>query len=369
MHNAPPRPAAPKPAAGSGPERYTANSLRVFVRRVAAKAGLEDIDAMRFADALVSADLQGNATHGISRLAIYVRRMQRGLIEPRAVLTVCHKRGGVLSLDANNGLGQVQALKTLDLLRPLARAHGVAAATICNSQHFGTLSYYCNLMAEENLILLAMTNCEPAMSPEGGCEAYFGTNPIAASFPTDRGFPVKVDLATSIVARGNIIAADKAGKPIPTGWALNAVGEPTTDAKEALNGTVLTMAGHKGYALAVMVEAFSGALAGAAVGSSIGSMYKHMDRPQGVGHFFCLFDVSAFMPVAQFNQRMGQMVDGIKACRKRPGTAEILVPGERSTRVARENADQGVPVGKAVFDELVALGAELGVPPDFTRMS
>jgi LDH2 family malate/lactate/ureidoglycolate dehydrogenase len=345
------------------------NSLKVFVRRVAVKAGLEEIDAMRFAEVLVSADLQGNATHGISRLAIYVRRMQRGLIEPRAALTVRRQHGGVLALDANNGLGQVQALKALDLLRPLARVHGVASATICNSQHFGTLSYYCNLMAEENLILLAMTNCEPAMSPEGGCEAYFGTNPIGASFPTDKGFSVKVDLATSIVARGNIIAADKAGKPIPAGWALNAAGEPTTDPKEALNGTVLTMAGHKGYAMAVMVEAFSSVLAGAAIGSSIGSMYKQMDRPQGVGHFFCLFDISAFMPVAQFNQRMGQMVDGIKACRRRPGTDEILVPGERSTRLARQNAGKGVPVGKAVLDELIALGTEFGVTPDFTRVS
>lgn len=368
MHNSTPPSPAPNSAAGSGPERFTANSLKVFAKRVAVKAGLEEIDAGRFADALVTADLQGNSTHGISRLAIYVRRMQRGLIEPRAALTVRHRRGGVLALDANNGLGQVQALKALDLLRPLARANGVAAATVCNSQHFGTLSYYCNRMAEENLILLAMTNCEPAMSPDGGCEAFFGTNPIGASFPTDRGFPVKVDLATSIVARGNIIAAEKSGKPIPRGWALNAAGESTTDAKEALNGTVLTMAGHKGYALAVMVEALSGVLAGAAVGPAIGSMYKQMDRPQGVGHFFCLFDVSAFMPVADFNQRMGRMVDSIKASRKRPGTEEILVPGERSSRFVRENASRGVPVGKAVLDELIALGADLGVEADFTRV-
>ena len=131
-----------------------------------------------------------------------------------------------------------------------------------------------------------------------------------------------------------------------------------------VGGTVLTMAGHKGYALALMVEAFSGVLAGAAVGSAIGSMYKNMDRPQNVGHFFCLFDVSAFMPPAEFGSGMGRMIDEIKGSRKRPGVTEILVPGERSTRVTRDNAAHGVPVAKAVLDELNLLCTELGIPAD-----
>ena len=118
----------------------------------------------------------------------------------------------MLVLDAGNGLGQVQARKALDLLMPMARQNGVATATIRNSQHFGALSWYCNYAASQKLVLLAMTNCEPAMSPEGGYEAFFGTNPIAASFPTGKGFPVKIDLATSGVARGNIIARTKEGR-------------------------------------------------------------------------------------------------------------------------------------------------------------
>src|SRR5205807_7870373 len=179
---------------------------------------------------------------------------------------------------AGNGLGQVQAVKVLDRLIPMARDCGVASATVRNSQHFGALSYYCNRAADQNMILLATTNCEPAMSPEGGCEAFFGTNPIAASFPTGKGFPVKIDLATSIVARGNIIAAQKKGQAIPQGWALDMDGTPTNDASKALLGTVLTTAGHKGYALAMMVEGFASVLSGAAIGPAIGSMYKNMDR-------------------------------------------------------------------------------------------
>jgi LDH2 family malate/lactate/ureidoglycolate dehydrogenase len=199
------------------------------------------------------------------------------------------------------------------------------------------------------------------MSPEGGCQAFFGTNPLAASFPTGKGFPVKVDLATSIVARGNIIAAQKRGQPIPPGWALTADGEPTTDAAAALAGTVLTMAGHKGYALALMVEVFSSVLSGAAVGPAIGSMYKNMDRKQDVGHFFCLLDIAAFMDVEEFKRRMDQAIDDIKACRKRPGVDEILVPGERSHQKAQQNLAEGIALDDATLKELEALCRELDV--------
>jgi LDH2 family malate/lactate/ureidoglycolate dehydrogenase len=255
----------------------------------------------------------------------------------------------------------VQAVKALEKMVPKAKRNGVAAATIRNSQHFGALSYYCNLAAKQDMILFATTGCEPAMSPEGACQAFFGTNPIAASFPTGKGWPVKIDLATSIVARGNIIAAQKRGQPIPLGWALTPDGEPTTDAAAALAGTVLTMAGHKGYALALMVEVFSSVLSGAAVGPAIASMYKNMDRKQNVGHFFFLLDISAFMDVAEFKRRLDKAIDDIKSCRKRPGTNEILVPGERSSQKARQNLAEGILIDEATRKELKALCQELRV--------
>ena len=152
-------PVPPAPAPAAGPERFTADSLRRLVIRVAERVGVPAADAARFAEALVNADEQGNGTHGVSRLAIYTQRIRRGLIDPKAELKVERAHGSVLVLDAGNGLGHVQALKALDLLQPLARAHGVAAATVRRSQHFGTLSYYCNRMAAENMILFATTNC------------------------------------------------------------------------------------------------------------------------------------------------------------------------------------------------------------------
>ena len=348
--------------------RFKSKELRGLVSRLAVADGVPADDADVFARVLVDADLQGVSTHGVSRLNIYLQRIEKGLIDPKAALGIDRNGGSVLALDAGNGLGQVQAMKALDMLTPLAKQNGIAAATIRNSQHFGALSYYCNRAAEQDLILLAMTNCEPAMSPAGGFEAFFGTNPIAASFPTGKGYSVKIDMATSIVARGNIIAAQKKGQAIPEGWALDPAGEPTTDASQALLGTVLTMAGHKGYALALMIEVFSSVLSGAAIGSEIGSMYKNMDRKQDVGHFFCLLNIAAFLDVKDFKRRMDETIDKLKAGKRRPGVEEILIPGERSSRMAAENEAAGVMIGDVVVGEIKELCSRLNVPFDLTEV-
>jgi LDH2 family malate/lactate/ureidoglycolate dehydrogenase len=341
--------------------RFPKEHLLALTAQLAQAAGMPAGDAAIFADALVDADLHGVSTHGLSRLNIYLKRMELGLIDPRATLRADRERSVVLALDAGNGVGQVQAIKALDLLIPRARQNGIAAATIRNSQHFGAVSYYCNRAAAQGLILIAMTNCEPAMSPTGGWDAFFGTNPIAASFPTGKGFPVKVDLSTSAIARGNIIAAAKKSEPIPLGWALDSQGNSTTDPQQALLGTVLTMAGHKGYALALMVEILSGILSGAAIGPAIGSMYKNLDRKQDVGHFFCLLDPEAFIDRAEFLARIDATIDQLKAGKKLAGVDEILVPGERSARKAAENQQRGVPVGAETWKEIEAWAAKFHI--------
>jgi LDH2 family malate/lactate/ureidoglycolate dehydrogenase len=342
-------------------KQFHPSYLRDITAQLAVHSGVSSADAEIFARALVDADVQGTSTHGVSRLNIYLKRIQLGLINPAVELKIDRNHGSVLALDAGNGLGQVQAMKALDLLIPLARQNGLASATIRNSQHFGALSYYCNRAAEQGMILLAMTNCEPAMSPTGGYAPFFGTNPIAASFPTSLGFPVKIDLATSIVARGNIIAASKKKQPIPEGWALDRNGQPTTDAGEALLGTVQTMAGHKGYALALMVEILSGVLSGAAVGSDIGSMYKNLDRKQDVGHFFCLFDISAFTDPATYFERIDSTVERLKNSARREGVDEILIPGERSSRTAARSESEGVSLGEETVAELRSWCEQFGI--------
>jgi len=342
--------------------RIPVDFLLNLVADVAQASGLRPADAGIFAAALLDADIHGVYTHGIMRLEVYMRRLRLGLIDPLAEPRFTQVRPAALAVDACNGMGHVQAVKTLDRLMDLAREYGTATAAIRNSQHFGTLSYYCNRAAEKDMILFATTNTPPSMAPTGGADAFFGTNPLGVSFPTDKGFVVRIDLATSTVARGKVIAAKRRGGQIPEGWALDREGNPTTDPAAALLGTMLPMAGHKGYALAFLVEALSGVLSGAAVGPELGSMYTDMDRKQDTGHFFMLVDIASLMEPDLFRERMGAMIDAVKAGRRQPGCEEILVPGEMSHRRALENRAQGIPVEDATLRELRELCATLGVP-------
>jgi LDH2 family malate/lactate/ureidoglycolate dehydrogenase len=165
-------------------KRFDPAVVRRLAQQLAEKAGVPTGDARVLSDSLVEADLQGTSTHGISRLNIYLRRIQKGLIDPKAELKIEQRRPAVLIADANNGIGQVQATKVLEKLYEVAGTYGVASATIRGSQHFGTLGNYCNQAAARGMILIATTNAEPAMPPWGSSEAFFGTNPIGASFPT-----------------------------------------------------------------------------------------------------------------------------------------------------------------------------------------
>jgi len=350
-------------------KRYSPATVEAMVRKIAIASGVSEEDAGLFSSALIAADLQGTKTHGLSRLGIYIRRIQEGVIHPNAPLTTYGETGAVFTFDAGNGLGQVQAQKALDILESRARRFGVAIGTICNSQHFGMLSYYGAKIARQNMILLSSTNCEPAMSPTGGCDPVFGTNPIAASFPTSQDYSINIDLATSTTARGNIIMADKEGKSIPLGWALDPDGNPTTNPKEALQGSVLTMAGHKGYALALMVELLSGVLSGASIAPNVGSMYKDLSQKQNVGHFFCLIDIAAFMPVHVFKSRVALLIANIKNSRKQHGISEINIPGERSYHRMVENRKYGFPISDNTLDEMKKIASEFNIAWDINPIN
>ena len=210
------------------------------------KAGVSKADAAILADALVDADIHGTSTHGMSRLNIYIRRIQKGVIDPKAKMVIERQtRRQRWPWTPATDSARCRRSKRWRKLIPKAKTKWRGGGDHPQLAAFRRAVVLLQLAAEQDMILFAMTGCEPAMSPEGACQAFFGTNPMAASFPTGKGWPVKIDLATSIVARGNIIAAQKRGQPIPPGWALTLDGEPTTDAAAALAGTVLTMAGQR----------------------------------------------------------------------------------------------------------------------------
>ena len=344
----------------ASPKKYKAADLARFVRQIFVKLGMPEADAAVAADALVRADLEGNESHGVSRLGIYAKRMWEGRIAANPDIRF-ERRGSVLVVDGGNGLGQVVSYRALETAFPMAGETGILGVFVNNSNHFGTAAYYCRLACEKNMALIAMTNSPPGIPPWGGKQAFFGTNPIAFGFPTREEPPVIVDMSSSVVARGKIILAHKLGEPIPPGWAIDEEGEETTDPAAALRGAVLPLGGAKGYALALAIEMMTGVLSGAAYGPHVRNLYKDGDPAANVGHCFILLDIAKWMPLEQYFDTMEKFLHEVKAVPKAKGANEIFYPGERRYAHFVRRSGEGLPVPQEVADELARLGEQWGV--------
>ncbi|MFX3624979.1 MAG: Ldh family oxidoreductase [Ectobacillus sp.] len=339
---------------------FEAGKLREFCKDVLTRLDVPEEDAAVVAEALVKADLEGVASHGISRLGIYSQRLMDGRINRRPNITIEQRGHSVLVADGDNGLGQVVSYHAVVRGIELAKQAGVAAIAVKNSNHFGTAAYFCQMICERNMASIGFTNSPPGIAPWGGRAAFFGTNPIAFGFPTENGVPVIIDLSTSVVARGKIILANKQGLPIPDHWALDQDGNMTNDAGEALKGSVLPLGGAKGSALALAVEILTGVLSGAAFGPHVNNIYSdESSKPANVGHFFILFDIEKFMPIAAFKEYLAQLLQEMKEVPKVPGTTEIRYPGERRHNESRKRASKGVALSDSVQQELKQIGAKV----------
>jgi LDH2 family malate/lactate/ureidoglycolate dehydrogenase len=343
-------------------DTYNESDLRQFCLDVLEGAGMIRENAEVVADSLLKANLEGVDSHGISRLPIYFRRFQDGRINVNPSVCMNEKSPSVLVVDGDNGLGHVVSSKAIHKGIRMAKESGVTAIAIKNSNHFGTASYFCQLACKENLACIGFTNSPPGIAPWGGREAFFGTNPIAFGFPTGDDQPVIIDLSTSIVARGKIILAEKQGQSIPSDWAMDGNGEPTTDPQAALGGSVLPLGGAKGSALALAVEILTGLLTGAAFGPHVKSIYEENEKDQAnVGHFFILMDIEKFMNPQVFYASIQGLLGEMKAVPKSPGTSEIRYPGERRKREHDRRLVDGIDLSRNVAEELQSIGSTYGI--------
>ena len=338
-------------------------ALEAFARQVLRAVGLPEADAATVAWALIQANLEGVDTHGVSRLGLYARRVRAGLANPRPMLRWSRPAPGIQTLDADNALGPVAAVAAMDAAISLAREQGIGMVTVAHTNHAAALSAYVERAAEAGCIAMMVANTPKAMPPWGGREAFLGTNPLAFAAPADAEQPpVVVDMATTVVARGNIIMAARQGQAIPADWAIDAEGQPTTDAQAALAGAVLPMAGAKGFALALMVEILSAIISGAAWGPHVRSPYEDAHEPTDSGLWVMAFNVAALMPEPLYAQRMSELLDAVRASPAAPGQ-QIRIPGERRAQIRQERLASGIPLDAATRAELRTLAAETGVPP------
>jgi LDH2 family malate/lactate/ureidoglycolate dehydrogenase len=336
--------------------RVPADALEQLTAAVLQASGVPANDAALVADTLVSADLWGHASHGTMRLASYVDRLRSGVMRPVTQIETVVDAGAVAVLDGNDGVGQVVAAASAREAIRRARAHGVAAVSARNSNHVGCLAYFTRMAAGDGCAALFASNASPAMAPWGGREPRVGTNPWSIAAPAGRTGTMVMDIANTAVARGKIHLARQRGTSIPEGWALDADGAPTTDPERALAGLILPMAGHKGYAIALMMDVLAGVLSGSAIGSEVAGPFQ-AERRGGNGHLFIALDVAAFLEPEAFAARMEQLVADVKA----EGLEAVQIPGELEDRNAARGRAEGIALPERTVADLRRLAAETGV--------
>ncbi|ORX12631.1 MULTISPECIES: Ldh family oxidoreductase [Mycolicibacterium] len=322
--------------------------------------GVPDADARLVAESLVTADLWGHPSHGMLRLPWYVARLRSGVMNPVSDPEVVSSFGAVTVLDGRDGVGQIVTARAVDAAAAGAAQHGVAVVAVRNSNHFGTAAYWTRVLAERGCVGILTTNGSPAMAPWGGLRKMVGANPWSIAVPSGSHGAVVLDIANTGVARGKIYAAKERGQQIPQGWAIDAAGLPTTDPQAALDGLILPMAGHKGYAISFMMDVLSGVLTGSSYGTDVVGPYVP-DQRSGCGHLVLAIDIGAMLPPDEFGRRMDHYIDTIKSC-PAAGDSDVLVPGELENR-AIERAAGTVTLPAATLAEVNALADAAGVAP------
>jgi (2R)-3-sulfolactate dehydrogenase (NADP+) len=330
----------------------TADLTELIIRALVAHRTAAD-NAACVARALVAAEIDGQVGHGVSRVAGYAAQAKVGKVDGLAVPVATQTRSGALLIDARHGFAYPALDLAVEKLPALAKSQGIGTVAITRSHHAGVAGHTVERLAEQGLVALMFANTPAAMAAAGGTKALFGTNPLAFACPCAGRLPVMIDLALSTVARGKIVTAARDGKDIPLGWAVDAAGQPTTNAPAALAGTLLPLGGAKGAALALMVEVLAAAVTGANFGFEASPFLDATGGPPSTGQLLIAIDADAFGGRAAMLERVSVLAAAIEADGSR-------LPGTRRHVLRTAAIRDGLTVDAAV---LAGLRDMAGLPP------
>ena len=327
--------------------------LKELITKVFINHKLNKNHAIICADALINAELVGAPSHGLSRLKMYCDRINKKLINPKPKIKIKKISQSITHIDANNSIGFVAADIGIKEAIKNAKKTGFGLVGIKNSGHYGLSGYYAEQAVKKNLTTLVFTNAPPAIAPHGALKTLFGTNPICFGTPTSSKIPFILDSSVSMINRGKIRVAARTGKKIPTGVALDKFGNPTRDAKKALKGVQLPIAGFRGSGFAWMVDILSGVLTGGNHGGKVKDPFDDFSGPQNIGHLFIVMKSNIF--VGNYNQRIKENIKRIKRLPKIKGIKEILYPGQNKYNRYKKNFNKKIQIPWDVRKDLELL--------------
>ena len=327
--------------------------LKTLLIKIFKKYGLKDNHAIISSNALINAELVGAYGHGLSRLKMYCDRISKKVINPKPKIKIKKISQSISHINANDSIGFVAADIGIKVAIKNAKKTGVGLVAIKNSGHYGLSGYYAEQAVKKNLITMIYTNAPPAVAPHGSLKSLFGTNPVCFGTPTGSNIPFILDTSISMINRGKIRVAARNNQKIPEGVALDKFGNQTTNAKKALEGVQLPIAGYRGSGLAWMVDILSGVLTGGNHAGKVKDPFDDFTGPQNIGHLFITFKANIFQK--NFNQRIKENIRTIKKLPKIKGVKEILYPGQNKFMRFKENSKKEINVPNIIKKDIELL--------------
>jgi len=353
---------------------FPAQYLKDFSIQVFLRFGVSKADAAQAADVLAKSDLRGIDSHRVARLHTYFETLELGRINPNPKIKIVREKASVATVDGDNGLGLVVGPRANEIAMDKAERHGSGWVSVCNTNHFGIAGYYPLKALERDLIGWAMTNTTKLVAPLWGAERMLGTNPVAIAFPGLQEPPIVIDMATSAVAYGKIEIALRKEEPVPKGWIVDNEGRDTTDPQEMIAGgaqlplgSEREMGGHKGYALASMVDILCCVLSGANWGPFAPPFALRQEIPprsvgKGIGHFFGALEIDGFIDKDEFKKQIDDWIHVFRKTKPAPGTNGPLIPGDPEREAEAIRSKEGIPLIKPVVDDLLDISKKTGIP-------
>ena len=324
--------------------------LSKIVNKIFTNNGLSKSHAKISTDALINAELVGAYGHGLSRLKMYCDRIKKKVINPKPKIKIKKISKSISLIDANDSIGFVAADLAIKQSIENAKKTGIGLVAVKNSGHYGLSGYYAEQAVKKNLITMIYTNAPPAVAPHGALKSLFGTNPICFGTPSGYKAPFILDTSISMINRGKIRVAARNNKKIPQGVALDKNGKPTTDAKKALEGVQLPIAGFRGSGLAWMVDILSGVLTGGNHAGKVKDPFDDFTGPQNIGHLFIVFKSNLF--VKNYKIRIKKNIKIVKKLPKIKGVKNIVYPGENKLNRFKSNLKKNINISYNIKKDL-----------------
>ncbi len=343
-------------------KRLSVEKLRKFCVEALMKAGLQPDDAAIVTDVLVMTDMWGTFSHGTGALRNYLISLRAGGMDPHGKAEVVTEGDSWAVVDGHSGMGMLACCLAMNTAIEKARTNTITWTGVRNSNHFGAAGYYAYMAVRHDMIGIAMSNADPNMVVPGARGRIIGNNPLAYAVPAGEGHPILLDIALSAVAAGKILSMKTLGQPIPPTWLADAEGMPATEVGDwPSTGSMMPMAGHKGYGIALLIEAIAALLPGAGVLNEVKSWIMDPTAKGCLGQAFIVINPGAILPIEDFKRRVDAMIRTIHESSRSKDSARIYLPGEIEWERREDALKNGIPLPEVVLASLYGAAQDAGL--------